>query len=961
MACRLVCACYAVRMLQPGLTFVSAFAQFSDGVALIDLDLRFRDANRALWRWLSHVSVPEAGAGTLPDLLHPEDLPGQLRAVSDVLGGARQEAAFVARLHPGQGSGWVSVTVSAVPGAPGVALIVVRRDAQRQALLDVQAELAAVTAEAERLRLALNGSHDGVWDWYPQRETIYVSPGWKRILGYHRSALDVTVDVWLNLIHPDDRPGLMPRYQQHVALETASYEFEHRMRHRNGQWVWVLLRGQVSVWNADGTPERVTGTLRDVTEQVRARHELQRTQAHLQAIMNAVPGLIGYKDRELRHQYGNVAYQEWYGRPHSELRGLHVREVIGEEMYRLNEPFMRAALAGAEQHFERSLTDAHGQERHVMVSYVPDLHGGEVHGLFVLAVDITSRYRAEQALMEEREWARTTLQSIGDGVITTDPQGRVTFMNPVAENLTGWSAAEGSGQPIEGIMHLSTERDEQRVHNPLLVALQEQRVVGMAFDTTLRSRAGTARTIADSAAPIRRPDGTTLGGVIVFHDVSETRAMAVRMSHLAQHDALTDLPNRVLLQDRIQQALARHRRGGRPFALVFMDLDHFKYVNDSLGHQVGDELLRAVSRRLCELVRETDTVSRQGGDEFVLLLTELRTVMDVRAFADRLEEHLRQPYEVGEHVLNISFSLGIALCPTDGEDVGTLLRHADVAMYQAKAAGRGRTQFFSRDLLASVEQRHRLITQLRGAVTDGAFTLHYQPKVNAVTGAVTGVEALLRWTLPDGTPVSPADFIPAAEESGLILPLGRWVLEQACAQARQWERTLPEPLPVAVNISALQFSQPDFVEQVRGTLHASGLTPGLLELEITESLLAPDPEEARERLVVLRDLGVRLSIDDFGTGFSSLSYLKLFPVHTLKIDRAFVRDVATDRNDVAIVEAVIGIGQAMNLDVLAEGVETPRQVEVLARLGCAAMQGYHFARPMPAAEMTAWIGARRNP
>ncbi|MCD0169495.1 EAL domain-containing protein [Deinococcus sp. 23YEL01] len=806
-------------MLQPGLTFVSAFAQFSDGVALIDLDLRFRDANRALWRWLSHVSVPEAGAGTLPDLLHP-----------------------------------------------------------------------------------------------------------------------------------DDRPGLMPRYQRHVALESASYEFEHRMRHRNGQWVWVLLRGQVSVWNADGTPERVTGTLRDVTEQVRARHELQRTQAHLQAIMNAVPGLIGYKDRELRHQYGNVAYQEWYGRPHSELRGLHVREVIGEEMYRLNEPFMRAALAGTEQHFERSLTDAHGQERHVMVSYVPDLLGGEVHGLFVLAVDITSRYRAEQALMEEREWARTTLQSIGDGVITADPQGHVTFMNPVAEKLTGWSAAEGSGQPIEGIMHLSTERDEQRVHNPLLVALQEQRVVGMAFDTTLRSRAGTARTIADSAAPIRRPDGTTLGGVIVFHDVSETRAMAVRMSHLAQHDALTGLPNRVLLQDRIQKALARHRRGGRPFALVFMDLDHFKYVNDSLGHQVGDELLR-----------ETDTVSRQGGDEFVLLLTELRTVMDVRAFADRLEEHLRQPYEVGEHVLNISFSLGIALCPTDGEDVGTLLRHADVAMYQAKAAGRGRTQFFSRDLLASVEQRHRLITQLRGAVADGAFTLHYQPKVNAVTGAVTGVEALLRWTLPDGTPVSPADFIPAAEESGLILPLGRWVLEQACAQARQWERTLPEPLPVAVNISALQFSQPDFVEQVRGTLHASGLTPGLLELEITESLLAPYPEEARERLVVLRDLGVRLSIDDFGTGFSSLSYLKLFPVHTLKIDRAFVRDVATDRNDVAIVEAVIGIGQAMNLDVLAEGVETPRQVEVLARLGCAAMQGYHFARPMPAAEMTAWIGARRNP
>ncbi|GAA0501472.1 EAL domain-containing protein [Deinococcus depolymerans] len=945
-------------MLQSGLTFVGAFAQFSDGVALIDLDLKFRDANRALGRWLSHVSAAVPGAETLADLLHPADLPGHLRAVGEVLGGARREVSFPARLHPAQGPAWVSVTVSAVKGEVGVALLVVRADPQRAVVLDLQAQLAAVTAEAERWRLALNGSHDGVWDWYPERGTIYVSPAWKRILGYHRGSLEVTVDVWRDLIHPDDLPGLLPRYQQHVTLETSAYEFEHRMRHRSGRWVWVLLRGQVSAWHADGTPERVTGTLRDVTAQVRAREELQRTRDHLQAIMNAVPGLIGYKDRELRHQYGNVAYQEWYGRPHAELRGMHVREVIGEEMYRQNEPFMRAALAGTKQQFERHLTDAQGQERHVLFSYVPDLHDGEVRGMFVLAVDITSRYQAEQALLEEREWARTTLKSIGDGVITTDPHGQITFMNPVAENLTGWAAADSEGRPIEEVMHLSGAGETLAVRNPLRVALQDQRVVGMAFDTNLNSRTGTVRAIADSAAPIRRPDGTMLGGVIVFHDVSETRAMAVRMSHLAQHDPLTDLPNRVLLQDRIQQALARYRRGGGPFAVVFMDLDHFKYVNDSLGHHVGDELLRAVARRLCELVRETDTVSRQGGDEFVLLLTELRTALEVRAFTDRLEARLAEPYRIGEHVLSTSFSLGIAMCPTDGEDVGTLLRHADVAMYQAKAAGRGRSQFFSQELLASIEHRHRLVTQLRAALAQGAFTLHYQPKVNAVTGALMGVEALLRWALPDGTPVSPAEFIPAAEESGLILPLGQWVLEQACLQARAWQAALPEAVPVAVNISALQFAQPEFVSRVRGALAMSGLAPALLELEITESLLAPHPEAARERLQVLRDLGVRLSIDDFGTGFSSLSYLKLFPVHTLKIDRAFVRDVATDRNDVAIVEAVIGIGQAMNLEVLAEGVETPRQVEVLTRLGCAAMQGYHFARPMPADEMTDWIRRR---
>ncbi|WP_189102924.1 sensor domain-containing protein [Deinococcus knuensis] len=943
-------------MLHSGLTFVSAAAQSGDGLGLVNADGSLGEVNAALRRLCAH--LPGGTALRLTGLLHPDDLQAHQRAVSQVLTGQRSSVTFTARVHPDVPGAWVSVTLShvrAYPQGDPAALLIVREAREQAQIQELQDQLRTLKAEADRWRFAVNGSRDGVWDWYPQQHSIFVSSRWKALLGYRDHEFDATVEGWLDLIHPDDRPGLLPRYRQHVALETEAYEFEHRMRHRSGHWVWVLLRGQVSAWNEDGTPERVTGTLRDVTTQVSAQQELRRTRDHLQMIMNAVPGLIGYKDRDLLHQFGNAAYQDWYGHSPERMQGLHIREVIGEAMYRQNEAHMRAALDGHAQHFERTLTDPRGRERHALFSYIPDVQADGVHGFFVLAVDITGRRNAELNLMEEREWARTTLNSIGDGVITTDPAGQVTFINPVAQALTGWSGDAAHGRHIGQVMHLTDMVTGDAMPNPLLLALKERRVVGMALDATLGSRDGQVHAIADSAAPIVRPDGTVLGGVIVFHDVTQARAMAARMSHLAQHDALTDLPNRVLLHDRIQQALARYRRNGRPFAVVFMDLDHFKHVNDSLGHHVGDELLRAVAARLTEQVRETDTVSRQGGDEFVLLLTELRTAMDVRAFTDRLEASLARPYEVAGQTLTVSFSIGIAMCPHDGDDVDTLLRHADAAMYQAKGAGRNRTHFFSPDLLASIESRHRLVGQLRAALRDDAFTLHYQPKVNAATRELTGVEALLRWTLPDGQAVSPAEFIPVAEESGLIVPLGGWVLREACAQARAWQLALGRAVPVAVNISGLQFTQADFVEQVRAALEGAQLDPHLLELEITESMLVTQPQQASDRLRSLRDLGVRLSIDDFGTGFSSLSYLKLFPVDMLKIDRAFVQDVTTDRNDVAIVEAVIGIGQALNLQVLAEGVETPQQVQTLLNLGCAAMQGYHFARPMPAAQAQAWL------
>jgi diguanylate cyclase (GGDEF)-like protein len=427
------------------------------------------------------------------------------------------------------------------------------------------------------------------------------------------------------------------------------------------------------------------------------------------------------------------------------------------------------------------------------------------------------------------------------------------------------------------------------------------------------------------------------------------------LQRLALHDPLTKLPNRMLLEDRLNQALVQSHRSGGACAVLFVDLDRFKTVNDSLGHFVGDELLRAVAGRLSALVRTEDTVSRLGGDEFVILLREVASPADATAVAGKILGRLGEAFRIHAHELFITPSIGISLYPMHGYHAQTLLTKADAAMYSAKKQGRNNAQIFAADMNTSFPERLQLETDLRRALERREFELHYQPKVDIQQKQIVGMEALLRWRHPERGLVSPAEFIPLAEETGLIVAIGRWVLDEACAQTRAWQKAGLKKLRVAVNISAVQFRQKDLLATIAHALTQSGLAAEYLEVEITESTVMHNASEAAGTLEQLSRTGVQVSIDDFGTGYSSLSYLKSFPINTLKIDRSFIREISEDRDDAAIVRAIIGLAHNLRLKVVAEGVETQQQLEFLQSLGSDEYQGYYCSRPLPPAEFLKYM------
>ena len=438
--------------------------------------------------------------------------------------------------------------------------------------------------------------------------------------------------------------------------------------------------------------------------------------------------------------------------------------------------------------------------------------------------------------------------------------------------------------------------------------------------------------------------------MIVFHDVTAAREMSLQMTYLEQHDFLTDLPNRLLLNDRITQSIALACRQKRPIAVLFLDLDRFKFINDSLGHAIGDKLLQSVSTRLLASVRASDTVSRQGGDEFVILLSEITHPEDAATSARKILLSLSAPCSIEGHDLHINGSIGISVYPEDGADAETLIKNADTAMYHAKESGRNNFQFFKADMNRKAVERQSLEGSLHRALEREEFLLHYQPKVNLNTGEITGVEALVRWQQPDRGLVPPAQFVPVAEDCGLILPIGRWVLREACRQARAWQDAGLTPLPIAVNVSAVEFRDKGFVEGVRTILAETGLEARYLELELTEGVLMDDAESTASVLQELKMMGVHLAVDDFGTGYSSLSYLRQFPIDVLKIDRSFVNQITADPDDSTIVSAIINMAKSLKHHVVAEGIETQLQRAYLQTHRCAEGQGYLFSRPLGAAQ-----------
>lgn len=686
----------------------------------------------------------------------------------------------------------------------------------------------------------------------------------------------------------------------------------------------------------------------------RRTRELRAARRDLMELVHALPAFVAYWDAHFMNRFSNDREGRWFGLTPECMLGKSIERVLGAD----NAARLRAHAMASDTGDHASL------ELRVDADDAPPMYcqaalvrrASEDLGWLLLLTDVSAARLAQLALHEEREKFRLTLNSIGDAVIATDCQGLVTFINPVAASMTGYCASEALGAPVEAVMPLCDGASGQHSINPVRVALRENRIVGMAFDSQLIGRDGRRYAVEDSAAPILDAQGAQRGAIIVFHDVSEARAMAFKMTHLAQHDALTDLPNRVLLRDRTSQALEQAGRSGMRVALLLLDLDNFKAINSTIGHAIGDALLKQLAERLRDGLALSATISRQGGDEFVILLPALEEV----AYADQLARKLlvlvATPMWHDGVRYDLTASIGLSLYPDDCGDQDAMYRHADAAMYKAKQDGRNRHRFFAADIEEKLLARSSLDRDLRIALDQRQFTMAYQPKVDARDGRILGLEALIRWRRDDGSMVSPAEFIPLAEETGMIVQIGAFVLEQVCAALAELT-SAGCAIRVGVNISGKEFQEEGFADRVEAAIARAGVAASLLELEITEGTLMQDIARSRTNLVRLKHIGVNISIDDFGTGYSSLAYLKNFPIDVLKIDQSFVRDMLSNRSDTSIISAIIHLANSLGIALLAEGVEQQAQADALVQMGCTIMQGYLYAPPLPLADLRAMLAA----
>jgi diguanylate cyclase (GGDEF)-like protein/PAS domain S-box-containing protein len=733
------------------------------------------------------------------------------------------------------------------------------------------------------------------------------------------------------------------------AGRLASYEGElydgQRRRYAHGNFQ--------PDFDADGNVCGVFTALVDITERRALELQLHESeQRFFSAFQHAAIGMA------LTHPDGsflrvNAAVCQMLGYHEEELLALGIVDVTHPDDMAADAELQQQLLAGQRDsyHMEKRNFHKSGRVVHIQlsVSLVRDPGGAPLY--FVSqAQDISQRKAFEEALHRERELAQVTLRSIGDAVITTDPQLQITSLNPIAEAMTGWTSAEAQGRPMEEVFRLFDAQHGGAVANPLRAAIEHNSIVDLAGRTLLRHRLGFDTPVEDSSAPIHDRAGNVIGGVLVFHDVSETRALTLKMIHLTQHDTLTGLPNRSQLHGHIEQALSTAMRRQQRAALLYLDIDNFKQVNELYGHANGDRVLRELVAQMRRCLPGDGLLSRYGGDEFVLLLPHLESVGGAASLCQTLIARCEETRLGALPELALRVSVGISVYPDDASEPESLLQNAEAALCAAKAQGQHGYRFFTASMSERAHARRQIELALRKALSRHELSVHYQPKVDASDGRVVGAEALLRWHADGRELYTPNQFVPVAEDSGLILPIGAWVLRQACRQARRWQQQ-GHRVPISVNVSPLQFQHADFYRWLDDVLIESGLEPGLLELELTERMVMSGGDSTTALLRRIKQRGVRLSLDDFGTGYCSLSYLAHFPIDALKIDLTFVRDVTTDPDTATITRAIIAMARSLNKQVIAEGVETAAQSRFLRDAGCSQLQGFLYGAPMPAREL----------
>ncbi len=791
------------------------------------------------------------------------------------------------------------------------------------------------------LQQAVAGTRDGVWDWDIAGDQFAVTGHWQGLLPAKRLH-QTGIEEWREQIHPDDFARLLETLNTCLRGGRENFEAEYRIRVPGNYWLWVLDRGQVVTRDADGTALRMVGLISDISSR---REVEQRLRDKESAIEASIVG-IAFSDLEGWISYVNPAVMAmWHSQSPEDMIGRNAMEFL-EQQPQLEEA-RKAVMEGRPWSGELIGRRADGSVFDAMMSVnqVRD-EAGKPMSLMASCMDISRLKQAETRLRQ----AATVFENTSEALVITDRDTRITAVNRAFSEITGHSEQQVLGQPAS---ILKSGRHPPEFYAQMWRTIVEtgrwqgeiwnRRITGDLFPAWL------------NISTVRGPDDSISDYVAVFSDISVIKKSQDQLRHLAHHDPLTSLPNRLLFNDRLQHALDRVKRQGGSVAVLFLDLDRFKVVNDTFGHPVGDRLLRAVAGRLKVAVRKQDTVARLGGDEFTVMMEDLEHSRDAATVARKIIDAFRRPFPVDGHELYTSASIGISLCPGDGEQIQDIVRKADAAMYRAKALGRNTYQFHVSEMTDTARQRYQLETSLRRAVEEGQFELYYQPQVSARTGALVAVEALIRWRHPRMGLLTPAHFLSLAEETGLIRTIGDWVLREACQQWVRWrEQGLITPR-LAVNISAQQIAQRDLADKVHEIVGDTGMDPLQLELEITEGFIMEQVSEAVETLERLRNLGVTLSIDDFGTGYSSLAYLKKLPIHRLKIDRSFVRDIPKDRGDEAIARAIIALGHTLQMTVVAEGVETEEQLRFLRDEGCDLLQGYLLGPPQPAAELAALL------
>lgn len=818
------------------------------------------------------------------------------------------------------------------------------------------AEFEQTWQDAPRLLAALNGAQLGAWYWDIKSGQVSWSRGAQKLFGLDPSRPLTQGLEYIELIPQEERAEVLAMFHAILQGQPINNALRHRIRWPDGSLHWLEITGSLQR-EADGSP-RMFGVIRDISAQQERADALRASEERFASLFRLSPDimmLVRYGSGEILEV--NQHFTLAFGWPAGEILGSTTHELSLWVHQQQRDDLLRLAPQSREPLIQEIQLRTRGGKilDGVLSSQYIELQGEKL--LLCTFLDTSERRHAEAALRSSEEKFAKAFHSSPDAItITERDSGRYIEVNEGFTRITGYQSAEVVGRTVHelNIWAYPEERTQMIEH-----LIQHGKVLHREMHG--RHRDGEVRLMDVSVQPIELNDTPCL--LLTARDVSELKQAQAQVQHLAYHDVLTNLPNRALLMDRLTQQIALLKRHDLRGALLFLDLDHFKHINDSLGHPVGDAVLRLVTARLEASVRLEDTVARLGGDEFVVLLSGLEgkrseVTRQVRQIADKLRHLLAEPMLLDGHHLQVTPSIGIALIPDHGETPADLLKRADIALYRAKDSGRNAIQLFRTTMQDAASARLRLENELRRALVHGEFELYFQPQVDARDNTIVGAEALLRWQHPQLGMQSPAQFIQVLEESGLIVEVGGWVLAEAChVCARLLADGLVDPLlfSLCVNISPRQFRQHDFVERVAGNLRDSQLPRATLKLEITEGIVIQNIDDTIGKMLRLKKNGVSFAMDDFGTGYSSLTYLKRLPIDVLKIDQSFVRDATSDPNDAEIIRAIVGMARSLNLEMIAEGVEQQEQLDFLQQQGCHHYQGYLFSRPLPEDEFRALL------